>query len=136
MGVAAIKTAIEHWGYVAPVLAIPTNDAEYDALVEALDAVLDAGGADETHPLALLADRMGELVARYEDDTLPLIPSTGIDALKYLMETHGLGQADLPEVGSQGVMSELLSGKRELNVRQIKALTGRFCVPAQVFMPS
>lgn len=134
MGAIAIQTAIEHWQYVAPILSVPKNEAEYTALVEALDEVLDAGGADENHPLAQLADRMGELVAHYEDTNLPALQTTGIDALKYLMETHGLGQADLPEVGSQGVMSELLNGKRELNLRQVKQLATRFHVPPQVFI--
>jgi HTH-type transcriptional regulator/antitoxin HigA len=135
MGAIAIQTAIEHWQYLAPILSMPKTEAEYEALVAALDEVLDAGGADENHPLAQLADRMGELVEHYEDAHLPAIQATGIDALKFLMESHGLGQADLPEVGSQGVMSELLNGKRELNLRQIKALTARFQVVPQVFIP-
>lgn len=134
MGAVAIRAAIEHWQYVAPVLKMPTTQAEYEALVEALDEVLDAGGADENHPLAVLADRMGELVAAYEELNLPQIQTTGIDALKYLMQTHGLGQADLPEIASQGIMSELLNGKRELNLRQIKALANRFHVPPQAFI--
>ena len=50
------------------------------------------------------------------------------------MAEHDLRQADLPEVGSQGVVSEILSGKRELNVRQIRALAGRFGVSAAVFV--
>ena len=39
-----------------------------------------------------------------------------------------IGAARLPEIGSQGVVSEILSGKRELNVRQIRALAARFHV--------
>lgn len=50
------------------------------------------------------------------------------------MEEHGPAQSDLPEVGSQGVVSEVLSGKRELNVRQIRALAKRFHVSPAVFM--
>ena len=51
--------------------------------------------------------------------------------LKYLMAEHGLRQKDLTELGSPGVISETLSGKRELNKRQIKALSERFqCSPA------
>ena len=42
------------------------------------------------------------------------------------MQQHGLRQADLPEVGSQGVVSEALSGKREPNARQINKLAKRF----------
>ena len=53
---------------------------------------------------------------------------------QYLMEEHGLTQSDLPEVGSQGVVSEILHGKRELNVRQIRALAHRFGVAPAVFL--
>ena len=43
------------------------------------------------------------------------------------------GAASLPEIGSQGVVSEILSGKRELNVRQIRALAAWFqCLPCGV----
>ncbi|WP_269766614.1 hypothetical protein [Methylovulum psychrotolerans] len=40
----------------------------------------------------------------------------------------------MPEIGSQGVVSEILRGKRQLNVRQIQALSQRFKVSAQVFL--
>ncbi len=33
----------------------------------------------------------------------------------------------------QGVVSEVLNGKRELNLRQVKALAARFSVPLEVF---
>lgn len=36
---------------------------------------------------------------------------------------------------SQGVVSEILSGKRDLNVRQITQLAARFGVSPAVFMP-
>jgi HTH-type transcriptional regulator / antitoxin HigA len=45
----------------------------------------------------------------------------------------GLRQGDLPEVGSQGVVSEVLAGKRALNLRQVQALAHRFGVPMEVF---
>jgi HTH-type transcriptional regulator/antitoxin HigA len=77
---------------------------------------------------------MGDLVAQYENAHVPPIPATGIDALKLLMENHAVGQADLSEIASQGVISELLNGKRDLNVRHIRALSERFGVPAQVFI--
>ena len=52
-----------------------------------------------------------------------------------LMEDHDLAQSDLPEIGSQGVVSEILAGKRDLNVRQISQLAERFGVSPAVFMP-
>ena len=51
------------------------------------------------------------------------------------MEEHGLSQSELPEVGSQGVVSEVLNGKRELNTRQIEALSLRFHLSPAVFFP-
>ncbi|MFQ5787607.1 MAG: hypothetical protein ACE5H1_06455 [Thermodesulfobacteriota bacterium] len=32
-----------------------------------------------------------------------------------MIEEHGLKQNDLKEIGSQGVVSEIMSGKRNLN---------------------
>jgi HTH-type transcriptional regulator/antitoxin HigA len=54
--------------------------------------------------------------------------------LRYLMEEHGLSQSDLPEVGSQGVVSEVIHGKRDLNMRQVRALAKRFHVSPAVFI--
>jgi len=69
---AKVKEAIHHWSFVAPVLKPARNAKEYAQLVEALDAALDAGGADEKHPLARLAEYLGALVAEYEaKDKMP-----------------------------------------------------------------
>jgi HTH-type transcriptional regulator/antitoxin HigA len=35
--------------------------------------------------------------------------------LQFLMKEHDVTQSDLTEVGSQRVVSEILSGKRQLN---------------------
>jgi HTH-type transcriptional regulator/antitoxin HigA len=125
---------MHHWEYLAPVLNVPKTEDEYNTLVDDLDSVLDAGGADEHHPLAGLAERMADLVSVYENNHLPVSSSTGLDGLKFLMEAHGLKQSELPEVGSQGVVSEVLSGKRSLNVDQIRRLAVRFQVSPAVFI--
>ncbi len=131
---ALVKTAIQHWSYVAPLLQPARNAKEYAQLVEALDAAIDAGGADEKHPLARLVDYLGDLVAEYEaKDKMPAA-ATGAEALRYLMQRDGLRQIDLPELGSQGVVSELLSGRRDFNARQAKVLAERFGVSAALFL--
>ncbi len=48
---------MEHWRNVAPLLVPPADDADYQSLVESLDAILDAGGVDENSPLAGQHDR-------------------------------------------------------------------------------
>lgn len=51
----------------------------------------------------------------------------------YLIQEDGLSQSDLLEVGTQSVISEIPGGKRQLNVRHIRALSDRFGVSADVF---
>ena len=50
------------------------------------------------------------------------------------MEQHGLKQADLPEIGAQSAVSAVLGGKRQLDLRQVSALSKRFGVPADAFI--
>lgn len=50
------------------------------------------------------------------------------------MEENHMTQKDLPEVGSQGIVSEILSGKRALNLRQIRLLSRRFGISPAVFV--
>jgi HTH-type transcriptional regulator/antitoxin HigA len=130
---ALIKQACEHWRYVAPLLNKPTSEDDYDALVEALDELLSVVGDDEDHPLASLVSQLGDMIEAYDELHRPLPKVSGVEVLRYLMQEHGLSQGDLPEVGTQSVVSEVLGGKRQLNVRHIRALSDRFGVPADVF---
>ncbi len=131
---ARLNDALTHWSYVAPLLTAPTNETEYAALVESLDAILDAGGADETHPLAALAVMVGDLVSGYETVHYPMPKAaTPAEVLAFLMDQHGLKQADLPELGGQSVVSDILNGKRTINLRQAKALAARFGVGLEMF---
>jgi HTH-type transcriptional regulator/antitoxin HigA len=50
------------------------------------------------------------------------------------MEDLQLKQADLSKIVSQGVLSEILSGKRTLNLRQIKLLANYFHVDPATFI--
>ena len=107
---------------------------DYTRASAMLDAILDEIGEDEMHPLAELADALGVFVEQYEAEHVR-IPEAGPAAvLKFLMQQHDLRQSDLPEIGSQGVVSEVLAGRRELNARQIRRLAERFEVSAAVFI--
>jgi len=110
------------------------NQKEYARAVKVLDDILDEIGEDEKHPLAELAEAIGVFVERYEDEHAPVPKAKPRTVLKTLMREHGLRQAELPEIGSQGVVSEVLAGKRELNARQIRRLAKRFGVSPAVFI--
>ena len=132
---ARLDLALAHWSYVAPLLKPATNDKQFRALVESLDAILDAGGADEKNPLAGLAAMIGELVSVYETahHSMPPDATTPASRLEFLMTEHQLRQSDLPEIGNQAKISEILSGKRQINLRQAKCLASRFGVPMDLF---
>ena len=130
-----VEAAIRYWPRIAPLMEPPRSKAAYRRLVEALDTVLDAGGADESHELAGLAGYLGELVSRYEAEQVPIRKMPVRAFLRELMKQHGLTQKQMPEIGAQSVVSAVLSGKRELNLRQIARLSRRFKLPAEAFMP-
>ncbi len=131
---ARLDAALAHWGYVAPLLTPARTKADYRALVASLDDILDAGGANEAHPLAGLAAMVGELVAAWEREHVPMPEAmTAAQALAFFMARDDLRQSDFPEIGNQAKVSEILSGKREINLRQAKALAERFGVPLDLF---
>jgi HTH-type transcriptional regulator/antitoxin HigA len=115
-------------------MSMLSNEREYDRAVKRLNKLLDKIGTDEQHPLYGLLDTLGTLLEAYEEQHHPIPDSGGADMLHYFMDEHGLTQSDLREIGSQGVVSEVLSGKRDLNVRQIRALARRFHVSPAVFI--
>jgi HTH-type transcriptional regulator / antitoxin HigA len=115
----------------------PINSAnEYDEAVRVLNALLDAGAADEAHPLAGLLTALGEFVGDYDDAHYSLPDASPAEVLHAIMDQHGIKQSELPEIGSQGVVSEVLNGKRELNARQIRDVSKRFGISPAVFFPA
>ncbi len=102
--------------------------------IERLNSLIDEVGTDEQHPLYDLLDTLGTVIHAYEEQHHPMPECSGPQMLRFFMDEHGLTQSELPEIGSQGVVSEILSGKRELNVRHIHALAKRFHVSPAVFI--
>ena len=130
----AISPQIQRsWTQVSDLFKI-RNEQDYDVAVEHLNTLLDEVGTDERHPLYSLLDTLGTVLHAWEEQHHAMPECEGADVLRFFMAEHNLTQSDLPEVGSQGVVSEILSGKRDLNVRQIRALSKRFGVSPSVFV--
>jgi HTH-type transcriptional regulator/antitoxin HigA len=129
-----LKEIAKVWPNIQSVFSVPHNEKDYSNLVNLLDRLIDEVGNNESHPLSSLMETIGSLIEIYESQNCPDIEGDPIITLKILMEEHGLKQSDLPEIGSQGVVSEIISGKRQLNVRQLKLLSERFKVSPVVFV--
>ncbi|MEN2427991.1 helix-turn-helix domain-containing protein [Chromobacterium vaccinii] len=133
---AYLKKIQEAWEVFAKETQIgPIRDEQhYESMLSKLDELWTSINGDENHPLCELAELMSELVHCYETEHHAVPEASGVDALRFLMEEHGLCQGDLPEIGSQGVVSEILNGHRELNLRQVKNLAERFGVSTDTFI--
>ena len=130
-----LSTAINYWHYIAPIVKYPKNNKEFNILVSQLDALLEIACENEQHSLMSLIDLISHLIAFYEQKNFPPPPAVkGVEGLKFLMDSHHLSQKDLPEIASQGVLSEILQKKRALNIRQIKLLSKRFGVDPSTFI--
>lgn len=131
---ALIRTVAEHWEFVSPLLRKPKTEEDYDALVRAVYELLEMTGDDESHPLMSLVEIIGDWIEEWDHTHHPMAQASGEEVLGYMMREHGLTQSDLPGVGTQSVVSEILNGKRKLNLRQIRWLAERFGVPVDVFI--
>jgi len=122
------------WPTVKAIFSVPHSEKAYQALVKTLDNLIDEVGNNQNHKLAPAMETIGNLIENYEAQEYKIKESSPIDALKYLMQEHGLKQSDLKEIGSQGVVSEILTGKRTLNIEQVKKISDKFHVSPLVFI--
>lgn len=130
-----LKNTIKHWKYISHDIRQPSNNDDYERLSNFLDRLLDMVGGNENHELIGLVDVISHMISMYDEQHNYQIKNiSGVKALKFLMEQHGINQSELPEIGSQGVVSEILNGKRNLNLKQIKNLSKRFHVSAETFI--
>lgn len=105
--------------------------ADHQASLRRVEALMGAkNGTSDADELDILTD----LIEAYEHRHYEIPRVGGADVLRHLLESNGLTQSDLPEVGTQASISLVLSGKRALTLRQIKALATRFNVNPSVFI--
>ena len=131
-----IKRAVKAWSAVSNVVSTIYTEKQYVQSVKVLDQLIDEINEKSDPIKESLIDTLGTLIKDYEDRNVGEPKEDPIGNLKYLLEEHGLSQNNLKEIGSQGVVSEILNRKRELNLRQVVALSKRFSVSPSVFIES
>jgi HTH-type transcriptional regulator/antitoxin HigA len=129
-----LAETVKVWPVVSRVLSTLRTKKQYNRAAQLLNELIDEVSAQYNPLIESLIDTLGTLIKDYEDRNIPEPEGDAIGCLKSLMIEHNLKQSDLKELGSQGVVSEILSGKRQLNVRQIKTLSQRFKVSPAVFI--
>jgi HTH-type transcriptional regulator / antitoxin HigA len=113
--------------------AIASQD-EYNQALNSIDRLMELG-EDLSPEEGLLLETLAILVEAYEDAQLPLEASSPQEVLLHLMEVRELKQIDLVEViGSKGIVSEIVNGKRSISKAQAKALGEFFNVSPALFI--
>lgn len=83
-----------------------------------------------------LLDLLVTLIEDFEEKAYPMGETFNPQiALRSLMEEHKLKQTDMLDIfGSQGVVSQVLNGKRSISKAQARRLSERFRLPVDVFI--
>jgi len=109
------------------------NDRELEAYTDALFRLtsLENPSSSEGQAIELLT----LLVERYEQERYPIPAADPVSVVQFLIDKQNLAQRDLiPEFGSESAVSMFLSGQRQLTLEQVRKLSARFELPADVFL--
>jgi HTH-type transcriptional regulator/antitoxin HigA len=75
------------------------------------------------------------LIEQYEEEHYPIPKSSPLDMLIHLMQSRECKQEELIGIiGSRGVVSEVVNGKRSISKSQAKALADYFNVDVSFFI--
>jgi HTH-type transcriptional regulator / antitoxin HigA len=106
--------------------------AEYKAALGRIEDLMDAApGTRKGDEL----DLFSLLVHDCEEKQFPIDKPDALAAIRFRMEQQGLDPKDLvPLLGSRSRVSEVLSGKRGLSLKMIRALVTGLRIPAELLL--
>jgi HTH-type transcriptional regulator/antitoxin HigA len=106
------------------------DDAEYRAALAAIRPYFEIEPAEGT-PEAAHFDALALLIEEYEDRQYPLPKAEPVEVIKAVMTAKNLSRADLVEVlGSKSRAADLLNGRREINLDQIRKISRAWGISA------
>ena len=109
------------------------NDDELEAYTEALFQLTALENPSEAESAAI--ELLTLLVESYERTHYPVPLADSVSVVQFLMEHQGLAQRDLiPQFGSESAVSMFLARQRKLTIKQLRNLSVRFKLPADVFI--
>lgn len=110
------------------------DEVDYRAALSAYEALFDSEPAPGT-PEGDRFELLGLLLAKYEEERFPMPASDPVEAIRFAMDRQGLQQSDLAELlGSRSRASEILNGRRELSLAQIRTLAREWRIPADALI--
>lgn len=109
------------------------TETEYQRLLKVAESLTFK--KNRTPEERVLYKLLVRLIEAYEEENYPMDKSTPHEILQHIMESSGTRQADLVGlIGSSGVVSEVVNGKRAISKAQAKALGDYFKVSPSLFI--
>jgi HTH-type transcriptional regulator/antitoxin HigA len=109
------------------------SEAELESYTKALFhlTALERPSSSEVEAIELLT----LLVERYEQEHYSIPAADPASVVRFLIARQNLTQRDLiPQFGSESAVSMFLAGRRNLTIGQVRKLSTRFKLPADVFI--
>jgi len=109
------------------------NDRELEEYTEALFELTAL--ENPTRPEREAIELLTLLIERYEETRYPIPLADAVSVVRFLIEHQGLTQRDLiPQFGSKSAVSMFLARQRKLTLEQVRKLSSRFKLPADIFV--
>ena len=107
-----------------------TTTSEHTRALERIDELMDIA---EDDPRIYELMYLSNIVADYEDAVYPIPETTPADIIWFMMTQKNIKQKDLiPILGSEGMVSMVLNGKRALTVDKMVKLSKFLGVPIKL----
>ena len=112
------------------------TEKENERALEIAGRLMKKKARDRSPEETRLLDLLVALIEDFEEKAYPMGGSANPSlALRELMREHDLKQNDLLDIfSSQGVVSQVLNGKREISKAQARRLSERFRLPLDIFI--
>lgn len=110
------------------------NKKQYEESKALLRQIMALETNEKTPEIISFAKMLAKQISCYEKEKYGFDEKVEPkELLAHLIKEHGLTQSDLPEIGSQSLVSKILKGERELTVEHIKKLSARFNISPQTW---
>ena len=108
------------------------TEEQYNEALAVIETLIDC---EDDSPEMETLEVVSLLVHEFEKQEFPIGDIDPIEAIKYQMDELGVSTAEMAElVGGRSRLSELFNRKRLLSVRQIKAISSRLDIPADILL--
>jgi len=118
------------------------TEEDYEFAIDLIEHLMTRAEDREGEPLLRMIDMVADAIDKYEhsfesvNSYIQEVENTdpGVSTLRVLIDQHKLSYSDLKEeIGSKSLVSQILSGSKNLTRTHIANLTKRFSISPELF---